>query len=478
LEFRASDLSEMPEFLSTELAAWSGGTWQGTPPISVRGVSIDTRTLEPGALYVALKGEHHDGHAYVEEALGRGATAAVVNRAFAAARPALGPLLVVKDTRRALMDIAAGYRQTLDIEMAAVSGSVGKTTVKEMLAGTLSVVGPTARTRGNWNNDIGVPLSLLAVEKGNRFGVFEVGMSHPGELAPLCELLQPAIGVLTTIGPVHLEFFDSVQAIAREKAEVFKALPATGMAVVCRDERWFDLLKSSARCPVVTTSIKGDADYVGKALNDDEGRFVVYEKASGDRVKFDTPLPGDYVIYDALLAIAVARTRGADWDALVEAIRTYKPLALRWNVQTIDGMDFVLDAYNANPVSMRAALQAFAQMKARGRKWVVLAGMRELGAVDKEEHWSLGTDVARGEWAGLIAVGDHGELIAEGAARAGWTGDRVVRCPDSAAAARALKERIAVGDAVLIKASRGERLEDVLAEWKKLRNKEGANCAC
>jgi UDP-N-acetylmuramoyl-tripeptide--D-alanyl-D-alanine ligase len=468
----------MPDILSTELASWSGGSWSGVPPISVRGVSIDTRTLDKGNLYIALKGEHQDGHAFVGEALSRGAAAALVRKTYKPGKGVTGPMLQVKNPRRALMDIASAYRQTLDLEVVAVSGSVGKTTVKEMLADALGLVGPTARTRGNWNNDIGLPLSLLAVEKGNKFGVFEVGMSHPGELAPLCALLQPSIGVLTTIGPVHLEFFESVQAIAREKASVFASLPPGGLAVVCRDERWFDLLKSHARCPVVTTSLMGDADYVGKALNDDEGRFVVYEKASGERIKFETPLPGDYVIYDALLAIAVARQRGAEWDALVEAIRNYKPLALRWNLQTFDGIDFVLDAYNANPVSMRAALQAFAQMKARGRKWVVLAGMRELGAIDKEEHWSLGTDVARGEWAGLIAVGDHGELIAEGAERAGWSGDRVVRCPDSAAAARALKDRINMGDAVLLKASRGEKLEDVLTEWKKLRNKEGANCAC
>ena len=228
---------------------------------------------------------------------------------------------------------------------------------------------------------------------------------------------------------------------------------------------------------MLTTSLRGDADYVGKPLSDDEGKFVVYEKSSGDRIKFETPLPGDYIIYDALLAIAVARSRGARWDALVEAIRGYKPIGLRWNLQTYDGFDFVLDAYNANPVSMRAAMQAFEQTKTKGKKWLVLAAMRELGATDRDEHLALGADLAKGPWAGLVVVGEQGATIAEGAEQAGWPAKKSARCADIAAAARVLSEKLEPGDAVLLKASRGEHLEDVLTEWKKLQHKEGANCA-
>jgi len=468
----------MPDFSSKDLAKWCGGHWIGQPPKTVKGVSIDTRTLQAGNLYLAIRGDRHEGHDFVGDAFQRGAAAALISEFCAPVWTGKGPLLAVPDTRKALLDLAAGYRQSRTIDTVAVTGSVGKTTVKEMIADALATVGPTARTRGNWNNDIGLPMSMLDMQATDRFGVFEVGMSHPGELAPLCTILQPACGVITAIGPVHLEFFDSVQSIAREKATVLSSLPADGVAVLCRDERWFDLLRSHAKCPVLTTSLKGDADYVGKALSDDEGKFVVYEKSSGERIKFETPLPGDYVIHDALLAIAVARSRGVRWDALQGSIQGYKPLALRWNLQTYDGIDFVVDAYNANPVSMRAALQAFGQVKNKGGKWLVLAAMRELGAADREEHLSLGAEVATGTWAGLVVVGEHGSTIAEGAELAGWPAKKSVRCPDIVTAARALKEKVEPGDAVLLKASRGEHLEDVLTEWKKLHNKEGANCAC
>ena len=237
----------MSEFSPGNLAKWSGGQWIGTPPKAISGVSIDTRTITPGNLYIALRGEHHEGHDFVGDAFSRGAAAALVGEFCAPVWKDKGPLLTVKDTRKALMDLATGYRQSLALEMTAVSGSVGKTTVKEMIADALATVGPTARTKGNWNNDIGLPMSMLDIKASDKFGVFEVGMSHPGELAPLCSLLQPTLGVLTTIGPVHLEFFDSVQSIAREKGSVFASLPPNGLAVLCRDERWFDLLRSYAR---------------------------------------------------------------------------------------------------------------------------------------------------------------------------------------------------------------------------------------
>ena len=226
----------MPAFSAKDLSKWCGGTWRPSEPSAINGVCTDTRSLKPASLYVALRGPRHDGHDFVPQALTLGAAAAVVTDAYAAAHPPSAPLLCVRDTLKALGDIARGYRDALKAKIVAVTGSVGKTTVKEMIADVLARKGATTRSRGNWNNDIGLPLSMLAMEPGEEFGVFELGMNHPGELAPLCDMLRPDWGVVTNVGPVHLEFFDSVEAIGKEKATVLQRLPADGTAVVSRDE--------------------------------------------------------------------------------------------------------------------------------------------------------------------------------------------------------------------------------------------------
>ncbi len=455
----------MPAFSSKDLRKWSGGRWKSSEPSAVQGVSTDTRTIKPGNLYVAIRGAKHDGHDFVAQAFARGASAAVVDEAFAAMHAPDDPLLCVKDTLKALGKIAAGYRSALNAELVAVTGSVGKTTVKEMIADVLQTRAPTARTRGNWNNDIGLPLSLLAMDPSEKFGVYEVGMNHPGELEPLCEILRPSWGVVTNVGPVHLEFFRSVEDIAREKATVFRCLPKDGAAVLSRDDKYFDILREAAPCRVITTAVSGDADYVGRVLSAGDGLFSVLERSTGEQVEFGVPLPGDHVLKDALFAVAVGRGLGVSWDDLKSALKRYTPPPMRWNRVTVAGVRVINDAYNANPMSMRAALGAFVQTPVKGRRWLVLGGMRELGAAEKDEHVTLGREIAKGDWAGLITVGKLGEWIAAGAESAGSFRGRVIRCEDHVAAARILRENMSAGDAILLKASRGEQLEKVLEDW-------------
>lgn len=455
----------MPIFQASEVATWCGGVWKSGPPAELSGVSTDTRTLRPGHLYVALRGARFDGHEFVPDAFARGAAAALVSNEYAAsASTAPGPLLGVPDTLKALGRFATAYRTGLSVHMIAVTGSTGKTTVKEMIADILASAAPTARTRGNWNNEIGLPLSLLAMERTDRFGVFEVGMNHPGELAPLCVMLRPDAGVVTNVGPVHLEFFDSVEAIAREKSTVFRYLPTDGIAVLNRDERWYPVLRPVAPCRVVTVSMVGEADYVAELFGN--GRFQVRERVSGDRVEFELPQPGSHMVANALQAIAVGRAYGVAWDAMRAALGTFAPPPMRWACEDVAGVSVVNDAYNANPVSMRAALKAFDETAVKGGRWLVLGGMLELGASTGDEHRALGRDIARGRWAGLVAVGPLGSQIADGAEAGGMSGSRVVRAGDHAAGAAALASRVAAGDAVLFKASRGERMEKVLELWK------------
>ena len=465
----------MPVFKAQDIARWCEGAWKGPEPANIQGVSIDTRTLQPGNLYIAIRGENHDGHAFVTEAVRRGAAAVLVSAPVEAGRPALR----VADTRKALIDLAKGYRSAMKTRIVSVTGSVGKTTVKEMTADILGTTRRTYRSRGNWNNDVGLPLSMLAMEPDQEAGVFEVGMNHPGELQPLCELLRPEIGIMTAIGPVHLEFFESVEAIAQEKATLFRVLPAEGLAILSSEEPWFDLLRRAAPCRVVTTSLNGrDADYLGDLDTVREGVFSVQEKATGETMEFESPLPGEHVIRNALLAIAAGRQAGVDWNRIRQALMAYEPAPMRWAEVRQDGVLFINDAYNANPVSMRAALAAFSRVHVKGMRWLALGGMRELGKTEREEHLRLGREIACGGWAGLVTVGELGATIAEGARIAGWPEEKTVSCRNHAEAAKALRKRVQVEDGVLLKASRGEHMEDVLRYWKEEANHEVKDDCC
>lgn len=490
----------MPEFTPSDLARWCGGTWRGVAPPSLNAVSTDSRTIAPGALFVALRGENFDGHDYVGAAFARGAAAALVDVNFAGVGSSSGraggghplegsegpisavagrtdtPLLQVFDTRRALLDLARGHRAALPMRTIAITGSAGKTTVKEMTADILALSAATARTRGNWNNDVGLPLSLLAADRSQRFGVFEVGMNHPGELEPLCRAVRPNCSIITSIGPAHLEFFKDERGIAEEKATVFRALRKSGKAILCRDEKWFDVLRAAARCRVITTSLRGHADYVARLAPDGSPRFVVTEKKTGDRVEFTAPLPGAFIVHDALLAIAAARSFRLSWSKIQSAIANYRAAPMRWERVEAGGLVFINDCYNASPLSMKAAIEAFATMKVDGRRLAVLGGMKELGAAGCQHHEQVGQLIAQSGLAALVTVGEQGGWIADGAAAAGPAaaeGDgggaemRIHRARDVAEVVAYLRQHATPGDTVLLKASRLERLERIIDGWQK-----------
>lgn len=442
-----------------QLVKWSGGSWHGPTPREFSSVSTDTRTLQPGCLFVALRGENFDGHRFIAQAFAGGAAAAVVDTIDSLSTGM--PALVVDNTRKALLDLAAGYRATLPMQTIAVTGSTGKTTVKEMTADVLATAARTARTLGNFNNDIGVPLSLFAADADHAYGVFEVGMNHPGELAPLCQALAPVCGIVTTVGPVHLEFFADERAIAVEKASVFRALPPRGIAIVSCDDPWYDVLKAEAPGLVRTISLRGEADYSAVLRRDGTLRFDVAERHTGDRIAFTAPLPGDFIVHDALLAIAAGRAFGLAWPALVRALAAFTAQPLRWQRSERNGVVFINDCYNANPVSMRAALEAFGAMQADAGKWAVLAGMRELGGTERALHDEVGRCAAAQRLAGLVVVGERGDWIAEAASAAGMPAARIHRTRDFAAAAEIVRALVPQGGAVLLKASRGEQLERI-----------------
>lgn len=467
--------AEAPWFDGEEFARWCGGVWDGRAP-RLHGVCHDSRRVSPGALYVALAGARRDGHDFVAASLAAGAAGAMVRQEW---RPVAAagrlPLLRVDDPLCALTAAAAGYRRAVAPFVVGVTGSFGKTTVKEWTAALLAGAQPTAATPGNYNNAIGLPLSLLGMPRAARLGVFEIGTNHPGELAPLCRLLRPDAAIVTAIGPAHLEFFGSVAAIADEKAELLRALPAAGFAVLETGTPHFDYLRRQTAARIVTVSLgAADADYRAVVNDERTGAFALTERGARAARHLRLALPGRHQVLNALLAVAAARNCAVPWEAIEERLARLPRLHGRWEEMRIGGVDVIDDSYNASPETMEAALRTFAGLTTERRRWLVLGEMRELGAAAEEAHAAVGSCVARTGGDLLVAVGPAGGWLAAAALKAGFRGE-IVRVADAAAAGALLAERARPGDRVLLKASRGVALERALSVWEEcLKSKAGS----
>ena len=421
----------------------------GIPERMVTGVSHDTRTLQPGDLYVAIKGEQFDGHAFVADAFAKGAMGALVGDGF---RWSENPVLQVPDTLTGLQDLARGYRRTWMGVPVGITGSVGKTTVKEMCADVLSMEGETHRTAGNYNNHIGLPLTMLNQPPSARYGVFELGMNQPGEIGMLSDMLQPQMAILTDICNAHRERFPSLEAIASEKSKLAEQVPESGLVILDRDSEWYALMRPRIHAEVVSVSFEGMADYVGRKVDD---RIMNVNGAD-----YAMPLPGEHIMRNALRVIALASEIGMAPEAISAGLARFKAPPMRWQLMEVNGIRFINDAYNANPLSMRASLSTFSGLPDGGRKWAVVGGMRELGDTAEEEHAALGPFIDGLALAGVIVVGELARPIACEST------DAFFHCADADTAAIILRERLHAGDCVLLKASRGEQLERVINHFR------------
>jgi UDP-N-acetylmuramoyl-tripeptide--D-alanyl-D-alanine ligase len=456
----------MPFTDPSQVATWCQSEWEPCVPRALTGVSNNTRTLSPGNLYVAIQGERFDGHTFVDDAFVKGAAGALIATDSLIVGERDKPVLRVDNPVSGLGRLAAGYRESVNPTVVGITGSVGKSTVKEMTASILSVAMPTAKTRGNWNNDIGLPLSVLAMDSSARAGVFEVGMNHPGEIKTLCEILRPQWGIVTTIGPVHLEFFESIVAIAVEKAALLESLPDDGVAVLCCDDPYFEMLHKHVSCSLVTVSVGGSADYRVDYSPESETLDVV-ESATGEQLTMSWSWPGTHNALNAGYAVAVARGMQLEWDAITLGLQQYRPLSMRWEQSEAFGIQIINDAYNANPLSMRAAIATFSDLDVQGAKWLVLGDMLELGEHAESEHTALGTFVSEGSWAGVVVEGEFAECIKSGAIKGGMPSECLYRCGDNGEVVSLLKNQMVAGDAVFLKASRGVALEEVVKGLKK-----------
>ncbi|MEZ5787516.1 MAG: UDP-N-acetylmuramoylalanyl-D-glutamyl-2,6-diaminopimelate--D-alanyl-D-alanine ligase [Xanthobacteraceae bacterium] len=453
-------VSRMAEAMAAERA--------GTLPESVHGLSIDSRTLSPGEAFFALTGDRTDGHAYVGAAIGKGAGLAVVAADRRADMPTDAPLLIVPDVLDALRQLAVAARARSLAKIVAVTGSVGKTSTKEALQLALRADGETHASTASFNNHFGVPLSLARMPETARYGVFEIGMNHPGEITPLTRLARPHVAIVTTVAPVHLEFFESLNEIADAKAEIFLGVEPGGTAILNRDNPYFARLKRRAGAAGITRIVsfgehaRAQARLVKCALHPDSSS--VQASILGDTVDYRIGAPGRHLVLNSLAVLAAASIVGADLALAALALANQVPAPGRGTRITLDapgGPSVLIDeSYNANPNSMRAALSLLGQAPVgpQGRRIAVLGDMLELGQSGTELHRAIAEQVRE---YGIDLVFCAGPLMA-----ALWEALPANRRGAHAATAEELEPTVlgAVrgGDALMVKGSNGSRMGPIV----------------
>ncbi|MDO9378769.1 MAG: UDP-N-acetylmuramoyl-tripeptide--D-alanyl-D-alanine ligase [Nocardioidaceae bacterium] len=442
-----------------EMARVVGGTVHGDGGTTVRGAAtLDSRVVEPEGLFVAVAGEHVDGHDYAATARAAGAAATL------GSRPVEGPCVVVDDVEHALGLLGAHVAEQLpDCVVVGITGSQGKTSTKDLLAQVLEAAGPTVATRGNLNNELGVPLTLTRADASTRYLVVEMGARGLGNIAYLCGLARPSVGVVLNVGTAHLGEFGSREVIARTKGELVEALPADGTAVISSDDPVVSAMAARTSAGVLRFGRGGTADVRAVDVEvDDQGCPTFTLVHRDQRVPVRLPLLGEHQADNAAAAAAAALAVGL---GLTEIARTLGVVQARsaWRMEhteRADGVAVVNDAYNANPESTRSALRTLSTMVRRrgGRGWAVLGEMRELGDEADAEHADVGR-LAAGLGLDVVVVGTGAAAVATGARSVADGSHRVVELPDVDAVADWLHGRLTPSDVVLLKASRAVGLE-------------------
>jgi UDP-N-acetylmuramoyl-tripeptide--D-alanyl-D-alanine ligase len=432
-----------------------------------QGYSIDSRTVAPGELFFAVKGERLDGHDYVNAALEKGAAAAVVQKAELHRYCDKTRLLAVDDTLVALQTLATAVRKLWGKPLVGVTGSAGKTTTKESIAHVLGARFRVLRSEGNFNNHFGLPLMLLKLEPEHDVAVIEMGMSHAGEIRALAKIAQPEIGVVTNVAPVHLEFFDSLAGIARAKYELIESLPASGTAVLNADDDYVSKFGRDFKGKVVTYGTRTTAGFhIDVRAENVQTRGAEGSEfdvvLAGGREHARLPLVGEHNVLNALAAVAVGLARGLKPAEAVGALATLTPPDKRGQVLQLGNITVINDCYNSNPKALHAMVDALAAMKA-GRRIVVAGEMLELGPAGAEMHRAAGEHIAEKKIDALLGVRGLAQGMVEGAQQAGAHAE-FVATPEEAGEWLARETRD--GDVVLLKASRGVKLEKALETWK------------
>jgi UDP-N-acetylmuramoyl-tripeptide--D-alanyl-D-alanine ligase len=445
------------------IADFIGATGEFNVNAVAGGYSIDSRTIVPDELFFAVKGERLDGHDFVEQALAAGALAAVVQRDQAALYGEHHRLLAVADPLAALQRLGTAARRLWGKRLIAVTGSTGKTTTKEAIAQVLSTRFRVLKSEGNLNNHFGLPLQLLRLEPEHEIAVIEIGMNHAGEIRALAGIAQHDVAVVTNVGPVHLEFFDSIAAIARAKYEIIETLHAGGMAVLNADDPFVAQFGRDFRGKVITLGIERAADVRAENVHErglDGSTFDLL--AGGRRQSATLPLLGIHNVYNALAAVAVGLESGVIPSAAAQALAGLSAQDKRGQSLEVAGAVVINDCYNSNPKALTAMVSSFARLPAR-RRIVVAGEMLELGATSVELHRQCGSAIAKEGIDMLLGVRGNARHMVDGAQAAGMAA-QFVDTPQQAG--DWLVREVRPGDAVLLKASRGVKLEGAIEAWR------------
>jgi UDP-N-acetylmuramoyl-tripeptide--D-alanyl-D-alanine ligase len=452
-------------FCVGDAVRWTKGTLvDGDGAVTLSGVSIDSRTVERGEIFLAIAGPTHDGHEFLENALDRGAAALIIERGRALPGAPAVPVISVEDTTRALGTLASGHRSEFHGPVVAITGSNGKTTTKEMCAAILSASAPCHRTPGNLNNQYGLPLTLLGRNESDRTLVVELGMNRPGEIAQLVEIAKPTVGVITNVGTAHIEFLKSREEIASEKGDLIARLPTDGTAVLNADDPLVLAQRNRTSARVISFGTSIDADVRGGDIEwiDDRGYRLELETEEGSGTVEVQGL-GPTTVINALAAAAAALAAGASLADITKGLADYQGVKGRLERRELSGgIALVDDTYNANPQSMEAALRLLAEIKGAHRAVAILGDMGELGVTAAAAHREAGRLAASLGIDLLIALGERAQTIATGAVDSGMDPAQIVVASDhgdaSERACGFLRER----DTVLVKGSRSMRMERVV----------------
>ena len=446
------------EFKLSDVQAAVGGVFQeggGAGDIRITGITTDSRECGPGFLFVPIRGERQDGHDFILSAFANGAAASFSSRPVPEAP---GPVLLVPDPLEALRALGAWRRGQLAIPVVGVTGSVGKTTTKEMVAQTLAAGFRVYKTPGNHNGQIGVPITLCGVLPEDTAAVVEMGVSVPGEMDRIAAVARPTHAVMTAIGTSHLAYMKTRENILSEKARIAQYIPPEGALFVNGDDDLLPTLKETASCRVWTFGLGPACDWRGLSLQkDDDGTDLVCRGPGGEETALRVPVPGEHHARDALAAFAVARTLGVPAEDAARALAAYQPPRMRQEIQRAHGLTVINDTYNASLDSVKPALDVLADRRVSGRRVAVLADMMELGDFAREGHFQAGRHARLRGIDLLVAIGPLARSIAEGYGQgAAWF-------ETNGEAAAYLLERLRPGDTVLVKGSRGMRTEEIVA---------------
>lgn len=441
-----------------QIAEWTNGRVAPQyEQITVSGFGTDSRTVQDDQMFVALKGERYDGHDFLPHAI-RSCRAVLAEKEPADDFPAV----LVADTTVAYGKMARGRREQLNMKVVGVTGSVGKTTTKEMIAAVLESTYQTGKTQGNHNNQIGLPETILGLEDDTRIAVIEMGMNHFGEMSYLSQIALPDIAVITNIGTAHIEYLGSREGILKAKLEILDGLRPNGLLLLNGDEPLLWALKDTLDYKVLYYGIENEAcDYRAMNVRQTNDGVSFHLTGSGENFELFVPSPGTHNIYNALAAIAVGLYCGIPAQIIQKALVNFQNTGMRQKIYETNDLMIIEDCYNAGPESMAAALSVLKNTKCSGRKIAVLGDMLELGSISHAEHYRVGRIAAQS--ADLVfAYGSYSDLVHQGAVTGGLSENAISKFDNHEQMAKMLFNRVKPGDVLLFKGSRGTRMEHVL----------------